>query len=262
MYKLTHSLVCFLLSLTVLLLPGFSFAQVIYGECYDCSGTDVQVKVDNIVLQNMDGFSLLKVHIADIKNTAIYSYTAIDRDGLISLEAAAVPSYLKSQMEEYEDAYDTYSKAAKNLEIPKTVLGSAWEYVNCAYCLNDITDYVSGSLQGKAMQAGEVLTELAEIFGLIKTSIPNQYSLSLAAGGKIVVTLEVDADANLYIELVKVIDDDNNTIPAYADKLKDLVIKVDSDEKLAIINSFINRFGYHAKVPDTPTGSVTITDIP
>ncbi|MGS2721475.1 hypothetical protein [Paraglaciecola aestuariivivens] len=235
-------------------------AKTLYGECYGCSeNASIGVAV-GLAREHADESPLFTVHIANIKHMLVYSFKVVDRDGEITINSISTPSDIESKMKDVVEAYSLLRERATSTQIPKTIMSSAWEYVNCLYCKNNITDYLASTLHGQILRAGQTVNTIAELFGLVKTNVPNQFNIPLEAGGKVIIKLEVDAQANLYIEVVDVVDSDNNSIPFEASKLHNARIVVSSYANAQAINSFINRFNFY--VPKGMTGKVTITDNP
>ncbi|MFT4993705.1 MAG: hypothetical protein ACI965_000726 [Paraglaciecola sp.] len=246
---------------SMLLFSAPSYAKrLLYGECFSCSESKVKRVANNLALNHRDDAGLLNIHITDIKMGTVYSYQATDHDGMLSLSAIATPASIDSKMAAYQVANRNLLDKAEGLAIPASLLGSAWEFINCAYCEYNIMPYITTHLHKEAMLLGDTIGDLAQVAGLVETAVANSLSLPLAAGGKIVIKLKVDAELNLTMDIVAVIDENNNDIPATADNLTNLRIRVGDGQSVTKINSFIRDFNVY--VPEGATGEAAIKAIP
>ena len=80
---------------------------------------------------------------------------------------------------------------AEAKSIPKEVISSPWEFVNCSYCRADVSDYLNNSLEGKIKTVEATAISIAQALNLINTSVPNQFQIPLETGGSILVELTV-----------------------------------------------------------------------
>jgi len=215
---------------------------------------------NNLALNHGDDAGLLNIHITDIKMGRVYSYQATDHDGMLSLSTIATPALIDSKMAAYQVAQRNLLDKAEGLAIPASLLGSAWEFINCAYCENRIIPYITTHLHKEAMLLGRTIGDLAQVAGLVETAVANSLRVPLQAGGKIIIKLRVDAELNLTIAIVAVMDENNNGIPATADNLANTRIRLDDGQSVTKINSFISHFNVY--VPEGSTGRAMIKAIP
>jgi hypothetical protein len=250
-----------LLSLYVSTTQGVAFAGEINGECYKCSYSQREAVAITLAQQHLDqGESLFRVHIFDLPNMIISSFKIVDMDGTFVTTSITTPADIEQYMMDVKESFQNLRTMANNIVIPTTVIDNAWRYANCAFCENNITDYIRGTLDGQITAATLTIAAIAQAVDLVQTNMPNQYSFALANGGEVIVELGISAEATLTMKIVKMIDKNNNTIPAIASSLRQLQIQISTEAEVALINSFINNFNFY--VPKGTIGIVTITDCP
>lgn len=241
-------------------LSGSAQARKLYGECYDCNANQTEAVAKNIGLRHLHQSSILRIHVADIPRLQISSFKMLDRDGKVTMSRISTPSTVKQYMDGLVSANASFKQVAQQIVIPVNVVRDAWEYVNCAYCENKIRNYAGSTLAAEALVVKQSISALATAFGLVQTGFVNQYSMPLAGGGEVIVELGVSKLDTLTLKVVKVIDENDNTIPPTPNGLKDLKIIIETNQDAARINTFINQFNF--RVPPGVTGVVKITDCP
>ncbi|WP_448568381.1 hypothetical protein [Thalassotalea ganghwensis] len=249
-----------------------------YIECYKCSSTETKWSADawaqkNVTQSEADRRIYKDVHIIDLYYRSITSYQVSLRTQpkpppsnpfppiyVPDSRLITTPSHLIAEINDLKNALQAVKEEAESLTIPKTILANAWESVNCAYCTNQINDYVNQQTAGKIATAQHVLEHFILMFGLINTSTPDTYIIPLEAGGKIIVKVKItNAPIQIDVKVLNYIDIDNNSVPPSSSKLKNMRIRVTSKENANVINGYINVFSLH--IPEQ-TGTATITDCP
>lgn len=169
-------------------------------------------------------------------------------------EVIATTPALTQRMQNLKAAVAEATDASNSITIPASLISHPWEWVNCAYCENDVNDFLKS--RTNMNQALYNIEEIAKAIGLLKSNLPNTYQIAMENGGFVRIKLSVDANGKLYIKIWQVVDKNNNTVPLMAVGLAGMRIKVDGDA--ALINYWINAFSLG--VYDIPRGTVTITD--
>lgn len=167
-------------------------------------------------------------------------------------------STVQSKFNNVIHAKSDLKNAIEGSVIPTSVIGHPWEFVNCAYCENNIQDYLRATTSGKVESLWLNIQVLALSFGVLQAGLPATYTISLQGGGKIIIDTSVSADMQLIVKIVKVIDADNNTVPNTSTNLKDMSIWIPNLEAGNSINIYIGSFGFN--VPSGSVGIVTIEE--
>tara|TARA_R110000744_G_scaffold13499_25_gene39256 strand:+ start:5367 stop:6176 length:810 start_codon:yes stop_codon:yes gene_type:complete len=241
---------------------GTANAADSYVECFDCTYSQkvAVAKSEAYPYFQAMGGGRYRIHVIDIARRLITSFQIWEIDGVISVSTYATPSDVESYMSDLRNDINELNLAAKSVTIPTTVMVNAWDYTNCRYCKNNVTQYLQNTLEGKINEATQSVIALAQAFNLVNTNLPNQYSFPLESGGRIIVELGLSAESDLTLVVVDVIDESNNSVPTTVQSLKDAKIFLGSGQAATTINSFINIFNYY--VPKGVTGTVTIRDCP
>lgn len=164
------------------------------------------------------------------------------------------PQPIKLKASELKIAVAEAESVSGDITIPETVVSHPWEWVNCAYCENDVHDFITS--QSNLTGILYTIEEITRGLGLLKTSLPNTYEIPMQGGGKVRIKITLDANTKLIIKIHQVIDKNNNNVPLQVAGLGGLRIRVNGDA--ATINYWINAF--NMGIVDIPNGTVTITD--
>lgn len=170
------------------------------------------------------------------------------------------PAYYKQLMQDFRVAKQALDASFNNLVIPTSEVSSAWQFVSCAFCENNVSRFLNDSLYGDIRTVTLTVETLAQTFGLLSTGIPNTYLITLEAGGHLEIVMTLTNDPiSLKVVVTKVVDENGNTVPFTSDKLKNLLVQIASIRQAEQINSFINRFQLYVPIK---MGYVVITDCP
>ena len=247
-----------------------------YVECYQCSNSDTKSSADSwanmhVSQREADRRVTKDIHIIDLYNKLVTSYNVTLRSQPKPPPAAPfppeyvpysqliiTPAHLQAEMNDVKGSMIALKQKAESLVIPTTVIENAWESIGCAYCQNQINDYVNQHISGKLQTAQMVVERVALMFGLINTSTPDTYIIPLESGGHVVVKVTVThAPTQLEIAVIKFVDIDNNTVPPSATNLKNVRVRVTKVEYASSMNRYLNLFSFYIPLQ---TGTATVTD--
>lgn len=243
-------------------------------ECYNCQSTTENIFVNvwawhHFTDQESASGVSKELTIIDLYNTSTKTFSIVMEadpsrqtdDGSIWYQPrktlVSTPTFIQSKMQSVTTALEDFNDEASDLEIPESIVDDAWRFVNCAYCKNDINDFVNSRLSGKKLVVEGTIISIAQAFNLINTAVPNEFILPLAVGGHIKVKLTITAQPiQLDVEIVEVVDKHNNTISTSASNLKGQNIRIVDMNQARFIQNILNNF--HLKIP-LKIGIVTIT---
>lgn len=237
--------------------------------CINCSVQQKEWKANNYALRDSP-IGISEVHVLDLAN---YGFTSFEvqkylnptypmhggQQYFINLVEKPTPVELISISNGMIASNRDIEVSTSASSIPVNVLGDPWEYVNCAYCANNIESYVRevGTVTG----AIHNMEHFLRVLGVIDTGIPNLYEMSLASGGRVRFSLQVANNGRIAIKIEKVIDANNNTVPPFALGLNNLNIQIGGQITPEGINQFLVPLGYFIPL-NIPMGRVTIKDCP
>jgi len=165
-------------------------------------------------------------------------------------------TYVKEQLVSVDNAVADFARASQKDEVPKTVIPDAWQFVNCAACENDLSDYLNSQLIFQLETMTQSMQIVADIFGISTTGIPDIFQVSLAGGGTVEFSAKLFNDpVKLKITVIKVIDKDNNTVPFQDKQLKNLILKLSDLNSARNVNTYIMNFQFYVPLR---TGYVTV----
>ncbi|WP_144209226.1 hypothetical protein [Shewanella donghaensis] len=246
-----------------------------YVECYDCSSEEMKSVALTWAKNNISDSEARNnvrkdVHLINILDNNVESYQ-------VHLQLVQVPPPLSSTMLPFgekiytpievsrllvdlESARSQLLNAGRNLTVPTSVVSDAWQFTNCAFCENNVDSFLNSSLSGEILTVQLTITAIAKTFGLIETGIPDTFRIELEAGGFLELLITINNEpATLKVVVTKAVDQDNNTVPFSADKLRNLIIQISSVNRASNIDSFLNNF--NLAIPHM-MGVVTINDCP
>jgi Cu/Ag efflux protein CusF len=269
-----NKIISFALFITLFSFFGISkvYATDVYLQCYEqCSDMQKKKMVRSNVYHNATPDELFsgkrvykKAHVVNLITGEVNSYRAIimppeyDYDDVyVSVGEMSVSSDVKNKIEPARKAFRALKVAASKVTIPKSEIGDAWDFVNCAYCENNVNDFISSSLQGKIETVSVTVATVTQILGLTQTAIPNIYRVNLESGGYIEIKMTLlNTPVVMAIKVLKVVDNNNNTVPLKAEGLNNLRIQVATFQDIIGINNKIRDFNFGAPVR---MGYVTIS---
>lgn len=257
----------FVLFITIFSFFGMSkvYAEDGYLQCYEECTTDLEKKhkVRSYVYSNASTSELWTniriyktVHIVNLNTGGVNSYRATivppedDTDDVnIQVYEISASSIVKNKIKPAADAFRNLSKVANAVTIPSSVVPGAWDFINCAYCENNVNDFVSRTLQGQIETVTTTIATVTAVLGLTYTAIPNTYRIGLEAGGYIEVEMKLlNTPVALTLKVIKVVDNNNNTVPLIAAGLKNLGLQIASFVDIININNKIKDFNFGAPV--------------
>lgn len=221
-------------------------------ECYNCAKPST---ISSWGLTNLSRNETQRITLVDLYNKEAMSFDVTLRDTptlpgipsvpMVGYLPAPVPSDIKVMMDDLNEASYALVRAAQSKTIPKTVIESPWEFVNCAYCRADVSNYLNGILQGKINTVKLTAVTIGQALGLINTSVPNKFLIELEAGGSILVELTVvNSPINLEVKILRVLDPDNNEVAQNIAELNGMNIKVSVLKHVEDMNNYLNPHGY------------------
>ncbi|WP_434952874.1 hypothetical protein ACRWQL_06965 [Shewanella sp. HL-SH4] len=246
-----------------------------YVECYDCSSEEMKSIAltwakNNISVSEAQNNVRKDVHLINILNNDAESYR-------VHLQLVQIPPPLPSTYLPFGEKINTpieilgplsdlkasrsqLLSAGSTLTIPSSVISDAWQFTNCAFCENNVDDFLNSHLNGEILTVQLTLTAIVKTFGLIETGIPETFRINLESGGYLELLIKLNNEpTSLKVVVTKAVDQDNNTVPFSADKLRRLIIQVSSLNRATSIDAFINNFNF--AIPHR-MGFITITDCP
>lgn len=233
-------------------------------ECYDCDETEKNIHISiwgfSHFSQNEINNKIIKqVTLIDLYNLTAYTYDTYFSAPL-SIERKISNRVNENALHALRDIkrdFSVFNAEASGLAIPKEIIDNPWRLVNCAYCKNDISDFINGSMQGKLKTVEATVINIAQTFDLINTSVPNEFLMPFEAGGFVKLRLTILAQPiKLEVEIIEVVDQANNTISTEPSKLKGMNIRVSDLTQSRFINTILGPF---ALMVPMQTGIVTIT---
>lgn len=259
--------------LSLLMLPAIANADA-FVNCKNCS---VNARSSAAVAWGMQNLkkgpsNTETVHVVDFGLMQIssfgigWTYIALPPNGpgpqgawVVYTTPADTPAQLRAPLIRLESSLKTLRTSVEASTIPKEVIAEAWDYVNCGYCSNNIESYLINTFSGDVETVLQLTEALANAFSLIDTSdISNVYRMQLEAGGYIEVEVTILGNVHLKIDVKKVVDPDNNTVPSDSGELVNYRIYVSNLLRNGKINSAINPL--MLKIPTTATGVVIIIE--
>lgn len=243
--------------------------------CYGCSESDKSALAKSYALDNISPNEAKQgvkktFHVIDMVDGSvttfeaykIYKYlpylnppTSVYRPAAIPIVTSAA---VISKASELKQTLTTLSKELNTITIPANIIDSAWEFPNCSYCANDISDYLNS--HSDVTTGFTKVEKIMNWLNIVKGKLNEVWILDLAVGGKIHVKFNlVQQDNVIVVEIVKVIDDNNNTVRMDPSQWEGRTLKgtIQSDY-WSSIQHYLWRFGYTFK--PLPDGRVTITE--
>lgn len=221
-------------------------------ECYDCNHSD---KIISWGMLNLKVGDTKNITLVDIYNKNARSYDVIlsltpslpgmPEVPIVTYQATSVPSGISVMMSDLNNASNSLIAEAESNSIPKTVISSPWEFVNCGYCRADINDYLNNSLSGKLRTVSATAISVGQALNLINTNVPNEFKIPLEAGGTILVKLTViNSPITLELEILRILDVNNNEVQEDVTKLNNINIKAELEAHIEDMNNYLNPLGY------------------
>lgn len=233
-------------------------------ECYDCdeTGRNIHVSIwgfSHFSQYEIDNKIMKEVTLIDLYNLTALTYK-VHYSAPLNIERTVSNRTNANALQALADIkrdFSVFNAEASGIAIPKEIIDNPWRLVNCAYCKNDISDFINGSLQGRVKTVEATVINIAQTFDLINTSVPNVFLMPFEAGGFAKLRLTILAQPiKLEVEIIEVVDKDNNTISIEPSKLKGMNIRVSDLGQSRFINTILGPF---ALMVPMKTGIVTIT---
>lgn len=236
--------------------------------CVNCSYQQKLWQANNYALKSSP-VGVTDMHVIDLSNYSFQSFSvsklinpfypvSSNQKHVITLTDKPTPSDLISVSNQLISENLNVESASGSFQIPKNVLENAWEYVSCAYCANDMEVYIRNI--GTLVTAAANIEAAFRVLGILATSLPSTYEISLESGGKARFILEVGSDGKLLLKIISIIDSNNNSVPAVAIGLDRLNVKLGGAVNADLLNRYLVPLGYY--VPTGLIGRGTIRECP
>lgn len=265
----------YLKSLFLFTIFSFSFsATADYSILYDnCSDSKKRQLVSNFTNANISPAEAVQrvtkvVHIIDTRQKTVTSYDVWKDARYLSYlnppTYAYVPGYkevptysrFQSKAEQLFAEIKKMDYAMSSIKVPKEVIGGAWEFTNCAYCENEVRDWLVNT--EKINEPFYLVQNTLSYLNIVNGTLNKVYVLTLESGGKITVKLQVVNEGEVaQIKVTKVVDAKNNTVPLKSGGLNNLILKPPMNHYYQDMQHYLWRFGYTIK--ETPAGTVAVT---
>lgn len=266
----------------ILSIFAFSCSTVVsaenYVECDNCNAGQIHQKVISWISKNHSIGDVTKsvkknVHVIDLTKGEVQSFQTLLQAVpgpifgnqpprmlmLPKIEGIVPPKNILNMLDNVRTAKAQLKSDAENLVIPESIIADAWDFVNCAYCESAVQDYFNNSLSGQIETVSLTITEVAQAFNLVASSIPDQYRVPLEAGGYVTFKVALlKNESEIIIELTKIVDIDGNNIPMNASQLPNLILHINDTQRNVIINRYLSNFNF--MIPPHIIGRVTIID--
>ncbi|MBJ2131131.1 hypothetical protein JC525_19645 [Alteromonas sp. IB21] len=221
-------------------------------ECYDCSHSD---KIVSWGMLNLKVGEKKHITLVDIYNKNARSFDVtlsltpslpgMPEVPIVTYMLSSVPSGISTMMTDLSNASNSLVAEAEAKSIPKEVISSPWEFVNCSYCRADVSDYLNNSLEGKIKTVEATAISIAQALNLINTSVPNQFQIPLETGGSILVELTViNSPIKLEVKILRILDTNNNEVQQDVTKLNNMNIKAALEAHIEDMNNYLSPLGY------------------
>src|SRR5690606_11724326 len=102
-----------------------------------------------------------------------------------------------------------FKSTLNDLVIPISVIPSAWAFTNCAYCANDVADYIRSNSDVHTVWLQ--IVSIAQLLGLSGGPSAERHVIRLEDGGEIEIEIKL-TDTSISIDIVKVTDPGNNEV--------------------------------------------------
>ncbi|MBU3020464.1 hypothetical protein [Aestuariibacter sp. A3R04] len=253
--------------------PLTGLAKEVFKECNACSvserkGVATGWGTSNLTYQDVVNNTVQKVTIIDLAEREASTFNVSAK--LVQLpngypnaivgEAieASTSVFVKQEMSKLDAAFVSFKDDVQSKSIPSELIPDAWQFVNCAYCENDLSDYLNAQLRYQTETLARQILTVGNLFGISTTGLPNKYKVPLESGGYVVIEAKLyNEPSELRIEVKKVVDSDNNSVPLVSTNLRNLVISLKTANSAANVNSYINVFKFYVPMR---TGTVVIRD--
>lgn len=245
------------------------------GLCSGCSATEKNNMALNWAASNITPTQAqqgikLKFHVLDINegsvttfnvykiyqylpylNPPTYVYTPASEEINTSRDVVAKAQLLYQEL-------DTLSSDLHLIVIPKSVIDSAWEIPNCAYCANNLSDYLNN--HPDVNTGFDNVQNTLNWLNIVDGKLNETWILTLSDGGKVYVNFNLIQKGQIVVvDIVKVIDANNNTVPMEPDLWGGQILKGSVESAyFQSIQHYLWRFGYMFK--PLPNGTVTVEE--
>jgi len=186
------------------------------------------------------------------QNTHPVGYVYVPR--IIEIET---PLNIQEGAETLFTEFTNLSAAIQGFTIPEEVIENPWQLTGCAFCENDIADFIRSS--GEINMTMQRIENGLIFLNLAGERITKTWVIPLEAGGSITIEIELVNGGDIAsVKVVNVIDADNNNVPLQPSGLSgSLLIRVENQSH-ASINHYLVRFGF--KTENDQDTTVTIEE--
>lgn len=168
------------------------------------------------------------------------------------------PENIQIKFNDVKMAKTSLDNAINEIVIPTSVVGNAWEFMDCLYCNNVVQDFLRAETRGKIQTFSLSIESLALTLGILSAPLPSTFTIKLQDGGHIVIDITISGDKTLLVKIQQVVDADSNTVPASSAALKNQNIFISGPQSTARFNSLLNPRGF--QIPQSRVGIVTIEE--
>ena len=142
--------------------------------------------------------------------------------------------------------------------IPTSIVSSPWRIPSKSYVANDLKDYIKNNVAAAILTTK--LQNYAQVLGLINTPLPNIFRVNLDAGGYVEVEINAAAGLTFDVNIKKVVDSDNNTLPIKKEDMNYQSFRVSPDAAyIEDLNALMIQWGLSNR--KIFNGSVKIHDL-
>lgn len=227
-------------------IPPLSHADQEYRlltECFACNEQETLSKARETAQGQLIHPPSLTIHVADLFSKRISSFEIRKIAQEFQTTPESTPPNIKAYMDRLIDANNMLDQKIRQLIIPVNIISDAWEFVNCAYCKNNVNDYLKNALFDDAIPVQAAIKQLKEAFKLSQTELVEYWEIPLAAEGAVQLMI---SKSDIHTLMIKWEDvrDKYNSIPKNASQLHLLKVQVDDDKRIKRINTFVEQFDY------------------
>ncbi|WP_323815961.1 hypothetical protein [Cellvibrio sp. NN19] len=153
---------------------------------------------------------------------------------------------------------DQLKNTVKSITIPSKVLANSWAFTNCAYCENDVADYIKSHSQLPTVWHQYVSTPQGKNLNNDRTR--ERLGIKLEDGGTIGIETRT-TDDSISIDIVTITDPNGNNVPKSAKQINKSTRYKSSAEYFPIIQNVLSEIGYMA-TRNASTGIITLDTKP
>lgn len=212
-------------------------------------------KIVNVIDLKSDSIVSFSVTTSRMPSSPVFYWTVWSQNSVL----ISPSSVIKSKFDNLIMRKQELTLSISSIVIPTTVIEDPWEFVGCSYCESVVQDYIRSQTAAQIESFVLSMEALALSVGVLNTSLPNTYELSLESGGKVIIetSIGVGQPPPVLIKVTKIVDAAFNEVPTDPQKLINTAIYLVDSGSAVIINHYINPFSYGVTIG---IGRVTIDD--